>query len=113
MGLRHCLPGPPVTCAGRGHDACLCMTCRYPDVLFWYSGLYPPLTVTDTRSIHSFTQTLLEIGYCYRRHGPGISATHNSIAFAFSQHGTNTVLLMTSINNISYIILLTNKSSSL
>jgi len=22
------------------------------------------------RTIHSFTQTLLEIGYCYRRHGP-------------------------------------------
>ena len=23
-----------------------------------------------SRSTHSFTQTLLEIGYCYRRHGP-------------------------------------------
>src|SRR5210317_1446523 len=113
MGLCHYLPRPSVTCAGRGHEACNCMTYRAPGLLFWYSGLYPPLTVTDTRSLHSFTQTLLEIGYCYRRQRPGISATHNSIAFAFSQHGTNTRKLFNLINNISYIILLTNKSSSL
>jgi len=27
-------------------------------------------SIVISRSIHSFTQTLLEIGYCYRRHGP-------------------------------------------
>src|SRR6056300_1523340 len=50
MGLRHSSSGPSVTCAGRGHEADTCMTYRAPGLLFWYSGLYPPLTVTDTRS---------------------------------------------------------------
>ena len=90
-----------------------------------YSVYIPQSDTTDTRSIHSFTRTLLEIGYCYRRHGPGISPSHNPIPKRFDQQGTNTVgsvnrkfgfthylytLCCHGNTDISYIILLTGMS---
>jgi hypothetical protein len=106
-----------VTCAGSGHDACLYMTCRYLDVHFWYSGLNPPLTVTDTGSLFIPARVYLQA------ERSGISPSHNPIPKRFDQQGTNAVgsvnrkfgfthylytLCCHGNTDKSYIILLTN-----
>jgi hypothetical protein len=87
-------------CAGRGERPYLQFTFGVP--LRTHPGIVFKLTAipTDTEVNNLNLQVPLQLPspvVSAFKLGSGISATHNLIAFAFSQHGTNTVLLMTSI----------------
>ena len=49
-----------VTCAGRGKRPAFHLLLDIWALIIWYSGLYPPLTVTDTRSIAIVPVAVLE-----------------------------------------------------